>query len=879
MGLLGSARLDQQRQANSYMSGNLLSKGIDLLSTTNYAAAGGVDALLSGENPIVGMGEGIMNRRTFVDVLKDRGAPGWVSLPVGLLADVATPVVPGLGLVRLGKSVQIARAMRLAEGGYDAAHTVEGVLGGAEEVLAAKRMTEATAGAELAAGEAAKAAHMAAPEGMGVLAAREAAAGVRGGTGTERLGKQAVAAGDTGQTGNAWSWIKGKVAFTDGLVRQARKMLMDSPMFQGGIGQDFVNGIELQNHLGRRLKGALVERANNIVRLVGSNHVEFMKAANGSQKAVTPAVQQALVEYRKMADELFEAMSKRGVHQTDEITTIAYRRLDVPQRELVRKLVKTEDVQELNAVAATEEGRIAEYVRSRGGRITDGEVVEKPITRVADYIPLIPKRLNRKTMGPKSIDAVSELIQQFNPGMEKEFADTIAERVLADRRINSPDIAKMLQHQRSGWGGWIEGVHVSDPKQVLYKMINDSSDLIAGAHVWGGDWQKYQLLRSRFLELNGISRLAKDMAPPAPVAGALASMDRAFQITQGIYKDPWNPLTGTLSRMADMLFLSPRTILLQPTTMANVGALAGGANALTAVGEFLTNPTMQRLGQRLGAILPNLYHALDEREALKMISKWNPIMKGIAGADAQQRTIAAIAGALHAVDTEEKIIKALQSGNRARAEKLAGLLERRYGLKATEILNRGGQITSEEMFRVAGEVANMTNFTGDVLQLPMAASSSAGKFFLKFKQFSLQQGYFLTNLIQEWRATGDIGPLLRYAAYFPWVYNPIIKVMNQLRPEDIDPDSDHIGYLKNLVMIGGMGFWGDAALSLGSKSEALQLGVITGANVAAGLKMAKAGIKTINPFGDSRFDITSAWEEIKPATVRQAEAAWERLQE
>lgn len=87
---------------------------LDTLSTGGYASAGASRALLRGENPLRGLAQGVHDRLTYGDLLREHGVTNpWVSIPAGLALDVALDPTTYLGIGTLTHAGQGAKAATL----------------------------------------------------------------------------------------------------------------------------------------------------------------------------------------------------------------------------------------------------------------------------------------------------------------------------------------------------------------------------------------------------------------------------------------------------------------------------------------------------------------------------------------------------------------------------------------------------------------------------------------------------------------------------------------------------------------------------------------------------------------------------------------------
>ena len=97
----------------NYFEGNLFTKTMDVLNTPQYFMAGFADGLLSGENPFEAGLEGIGDRHSFVDTLKNHDVP--FATPLGVAADFILPGIAAGKLAKLANMKNIARLKGIME--------------------------------------------------------------------------------------------------------------------------------------------------------------------------------------------------------------------------------------------------------------------------------------------------------------------------------------------------------------------------------------------------------------------------------------------------------------------------------------------------------------------------------------------------------------------------------------------------------------------------------------------------------------------------------------------------------------------------------------------------------------------------------------------
>jgi hypothetical protein len=93
--------------SGQYFEGNLFTKSMDVLNTPQYFLAGFTDGLFSGENPFEAGWEGIKDRHSFIDTLKNHDIP--FATPLGIAADILVPGYIGSKIAKLRNAKGIAR--------------------------------------------------------------------------------------------------------------------------------------------------------------------------------------------------------------------------------------------------------------------------------------------------------------------------------------------------------------------------------------------------------------------------------------------------------------------------------------------------------------------------------------------------------------------------------------------------------------------------------------------------------------------------------------------------------------------------------------------------------------------------------------------------
>jgi hypothetical protein len=242
------------------------------------------------------------------------------------------------------------------------------------------------------------------------------------------------------------------------------------------------------------------------------------------------------------------------------------------------------------------------------------------------------------------------------------------------------------------------------------------------------------------------------------------------------------------------------------------------------------------------------------------------------------RQQSAFAGFLDAAGRERKIVAALSKGNMDEAKRLVTQIKLDYNTDISYLLDGGRRIKDADLLRISQVASVKANFAQDVLNSSMYFNTPAGKLFGKFKSFAMHQTNFIWDHVRRIRTNPkDVhayARLMRYAVTFPWIYQHLEKALKIFRsPEANKRDKDKSEeYVRNMLMTGALGFMGDAALALGSESEALSLGVITGPVPNAALRL-KSMLWNLTPMSWNPEKAFSS----SPNIFKQPVNAWTNL--
>ena len=898
-------QVDGTKEDGTFFSGNLLSKGLDLISIPNYAAAGAADAALGGENPLSGAMKGIHDRASFIDTFEHHSMPKWAAIPLGLAVDIAVPGVPlGIG----AKAKHAGDVAELIERtAVSAEHSIADI---AEE--AARMAGQSSEGAAKGMGVAARAAMERADARTMMRRAYAKAA-------KEKLPVNDVLVRDFGMVPeelddlSKWDQLVAKAdpdgrwertlgGAKDFLVRPIKQVLRENPLFEG-VGAKMAGAMDILSDVRQRVAGESLFRAKNILKTLGKDKADNIAfqlkmhrdldddtirfwlqknniAANWRGGAhVDDAVKQA----RKLFDEFYEANSKKGVHQVFKYTTMLFKRLRPEEQSLALAYLK--DPTAMTA-AGTAPAKVVAFVKHALGEGSHyDEAMERfvaPLVKKKNYFPLMLTPDAMRVAKQEDLKAIRTVLADM--GYAAEEATAVAEQIVMDRLGESDDIMKALQHNR-GSTQMFDVTNLAgyehDVEKILMKAVGDNADLIASAHAFGGRHQGFRAMTESYLTLHGLNgKDPKAIVNAHPeIRGGFDLLNKAYQSAIGNEHSALDPALSALGKLSDTLFLGPKTILLQISTLANSAGMSGIGRSLAGLAHTVSDPSISAHIERLGATtLPNIMNMSNSGTAdlLSRLREWNPILKGVSWADRGQRTAAAVAGGVHMLDLERE----LKAASPERAAEIVREFMEVYGIN----VGKDSVLSREALIQGMQNIVKLTNFTGDAQALPKVFRGPAGKFFMKFKQYSFQQSYFIDKLVQEGAFSqfprfsprySEAGRqrFLRYVAMFPWVYKHIATATNALRSEEhqVDPHSNPAEYVRNMMMMGWLGYMGDVAAAMSSKSEALGLGVVAGPNTSLLLKGAHAGVGLV------RGDGASALTPVTPQAIKQGANLWENL--
>jgi len=449
------------------------------------------------------------------------------------------------------------------------------------------------------------------------------------------------------------------------------------------------------------------------------------------------------------------------------------------------------------------------------------------------FFPVL-NQVGRKTMidagkQGKARELLIESMRKANPGVPEHALVNSLEVLVGKGDTPVGDLRRML-HSDIGWlidhhPEWIE----TDPTKILEHMYAGASTTLAHAAVFGGDMAVEK----------GLMAGARTAARGNKTAEAgVAEMQRILDASKGIYGDGagLDKVVRYINNITSGVMLGPRTSVLQFMQASNPIAAFGFTNTAAAAREVLTNPAARERVLRVGGLDPVRRIMAEGGIDTGSIAGGIIKMSGIPAADEHMRVLSGIAGGLKAQELVEKAAKIgvvrLQSPMGKQLMKDAEA----FGIHLPEVLMQGGgRLTDAQLDKAIMRAANMTQFTGRVEALPMSMNSLGGRFFLRFKAFTMQQAEFLGSQIIDPIKAGQIhtglGRAARYALAYGVTYDRLSPLLERMKMTPT-PEQEDLATLKKMLMTGAMGLWGDSAMTLMSGDQRQAESLLAGPNVS-----------------------------------------------
>lgn len=878
---------------------------MDVLNVGGYAAAGATEAMLSGANPFEGAMYGVQNRMSFIDTFKSKDVPFATLLGVG--ADLLVPTVPVFHLASLLKTKQVSEIYKATK----ELHAGKSLLEShkiARQIFAPEIMAKTGFEAK----QAAQATEEFGPriaELIGGMKDREAILNSR----SPELVKGETWVGQSVFGKRGWQELKSE------LFAPANHTLRTGQIFSG-VGEHMADALDVSQRVTTHMRAVYAQRADEIIKKLGRNSKDHRLWYMGSQ-GVLPKfqlpkhVEEAIEMTKKLMKEDFELKKSLGARELLSVETALFKRMSMQDRSFVAELVNNQG--KLNQILDAGEratpkqeylARFAFNIVGSGGELdfASGHVTAPLREVTGGYLPRVaaPKKANigkailrsdtaqrlfeLENLNPKELQRLMEL---GDPVATKKYEaiQQFAEQISRDMMDDPTEIIGGFQHQRGAhmrtpkWDDLDSLIH--NPTELLYRWAGDSGLVVGSIEGFGAKHEIFSKIRSTYLKNHGIiDELRPDMIP-ADTRYGLDFLDTAFRVATGTNKSGLDKAVGFGSRLADAMFLGPRTVAVQLMNLSNSAAHTGVLNSFAGMGEAMRNPEFRKIGEHIAGILPNL---ADTSQSASTMQKWldkiSFVYGGIKHSDSLMRSQSAMAGMLTAMEHAKDIQAAARAGNLNRANELLNSIKSNFKTDLSYLLEEGTKIKSHDLWRIGNMASTKANFSNAVLESPMLFNRPAGKFFLKFKQFAYHQTRFIWDATEKFvkakpfsREQREAGAaLLRYGAMFGWVNSHLEPVLDlfknkKMKKGEKDKAAERI---RRIALLGAFGYMGEAAVGLGSDSEALGLGMVAGPVWTAGLKAKKTfSALAVDPLV-GKFDpdkvISSG-----PALIRQGKYLWE----
>jgi hypothetical protein len=483
---------------------------------------------------------------------------------------------------------------------------------------------------------------------------------------------------------------------------------------------------------------------------------------------------------------LDNAQLKAGKTIVNELRPLG-RGLTKEERKHVGRVLSGTDVPESDKIADIAAkirqilNRVSAETRMAKVRVYDPDLDQtKAFRHRENYFPLeYSNSVAKKYLTPGTL----EHKQGIDYFLKQKFAKNREEAEALLRRFLRPDTPEFryghLQIvRRHALPGFNE-----DPWEVLPQYIYRGQKRIEEARVFGAtDAFKDRLITQMAEEGTGDVRYAEDGY-------------RAF--ARGADRDYSN--LAKLTRTWNIISLLKTAGIAQIGQWSNTIGQVGLPNFIEGLGAMFTKHGRQ-WGEATGAALGETIQGMMPASERGIAGHWLNLIL-LAPLDKINRIQAALAGRLHTQDMAAKLVKMPTHGATLREiEKL--------GLDPAAILERGGQLTEEELRRGALAVANNTQFRGSAAELPLMKSTPLGEFTHLFKSFAIQQTRHVGGLLKEAKQ-GNWKPLIQWMAATGTLTagnGELIRMARQGMGGNVEaPDNPIIRYLEDVAIGGGFG--------------------------------------------------------------------------
>lgn len=910
----------------------------DALSTPLYGVAGAVDAVRGGRDPISGIGEGIRNRTTFSNVLENAGAHGPAAAIGGIALDIAAdPLMWATGgfsgIAKAGKlagmtakslaevgprsTLELMRgALDLTENSVgrfameseevqrrtyrrlhasDAWHSVLGPVGpNHSDPIHRAAASTAAREAAFAAGARWKALD-ALPADQRAIKRLELLGTflMDRGTKISDIGGGSLKGALSGIR-NEWARTAAEV-FSDTKTYGPNGALLADLMKVKAMREQKING---------HFAALLHQWAPEIRKLDKSKQAQLSKLIAGvaNRNEVFPDVAAVFdrLGIEGHLDTIGKDIHALGIEAINPWFSSALASMQGPEREgmleVLRKVESlnglTDDVHQAKLLEL--QNQIPELLTTPAQKRLFGKINEQVIVRgsLGSTIRTTPEGVILTNLHEGYGRAPFVFSHQGQRLMRDALSGKATGQTFLEKFASANDLT--IPHAKAVLSGLVDSQELShlDYRRMLPRYMDSLFDEA-----------------DRYLELNPIKLLERAFAGAAHTTSHAATFGGNDSIAAGLLEGiaKHSPEAGEKARrvfrasngltvgdrdiskaiqimnnITSGVMLGPRVAVLQFMQASNPILAFGFTNTAAAARAVMTSPELAERAIRVGArgiSATSLREGmLGEASFVQAIST----LSGIKAADEHMRTISSVAAGLHAQDMAADLFRLGQRQmHTANGQRLLREF-RQLGIDA-------GALWGDDAFKMTGKLsdsllddamregANFTQFTGRSYELPAGMSTLHGRFFMRFKNFTMQQANFLNKAIFDpWRH-GEKGLALaratKYAMAYGWIYSKAEPLLERMKGSPT-PEEHDIQTLRRILLTGAMGVWGDSAMTLLSGNAQLAAGIITGPNVSLLTKLGSAPIKAgqqaieqqdvtqLNPF-------SGPLRALSPALLRQ----------
>jgi len=354
---------------------------------------------------------------------------------------------------------------------------------------------------------------------------------------------------------------------------------------------------------------------------------------------------------------------------------------------------------------------------------------------------------------------------------------------------------------------------------VLFEDVDKGYKRLNWAKIFGANDENLDLILKGVKETGGKS--AQDLA-----LKYVDSITKTGKYYRGIR--PWEQGLASLE-VASKLSLAVLSHTSQPLNVAVYAGVKPFAKALASlVSEFVENGNVRSaedFALRSGATWTESMRRYKELYGQQTGALGSKILHatGFVALDKYRRIFAAVAGKHLAEDLFSEIQRGVRP-NVARS-KLGQL-----GLDVAKALERGN-LSEDDLLQAAKRTSDVTQFTFDANQLPLAwKASPMARLVLQFKQYFYTQANFVKNFavkpavkyLQTAGADGDIRPLVYMSMLFPTFGELTADLREYARKGTLEerPEYPLERLIDNAAHAGAFGIFQDMIYNVASPSDA-----------------------------------------------------------